>query len=851
MILLLTALAPCHAQTPPEFNVPNAPSLGQYTTEFLPVTARAEIERVYALLVDFRFEQALNELNLLAARQDLSASALSDVWTLIGYVHYNQRRGPDTVKALDKAIELEPKNATAHFFLASEYYVDGRKDLAEEHLIRAVRLRPTFVSAHRMLAELAKDGGQTGYAAEKYQEIVRLLPKSGYYNYQLYNAYKADGQFEKAIRTLDELIALEPGFTTNYYRKGEAYTKWYEKERRRELALEATRCYDQFKKLEPTNYQSALGPAKLAYDMGDMDTAQEQCNVANGLSPGHPDVVGLQAQLNNYYNEKRLRWIRQGATAGGLTLLTVLLAWSIRVAQRRAKVLSILSRFNTEAEPLYEFDKFKDFCLDFLEDELGLQRAALLLYSSSDNSLYEHGTLPEEVERIQLVTGKEVANWQLRVGNTLLMVRDLKSDAMFGKAFPSLLERFEARGFRAMVFLREGSLLRGLLALGWEGGRRVARRHLDILEPLSQLVAQNTERLHLYESTLHDEMTGLANRRCFEQRLSTEFRRASRYQQACSLVIFDIDNFKTVNDTYGHAQGDRVLVELAELVRRSLREGIDTASRTGGEEFSLILPATPLNLAVQTAERIRHKCERHRFSGFPRPHPITLSMGVATYPDHAPDEAELVKTADEAQYRAKKSGKNRVCPAGEVVPMQGPQLGSARKSEMNILDRDTGLYNGSYLSLRLADELHRSLRSGRALCVAIIGVDARGEPLDEETWRRLALILREQVREGMDVPARLESGELALLLPETSIEDGFFVVERFRQTVEKTMADCGLTVSAGVAARSLPAGGDPATRLMEAACDAYQRARQERNSVYCSALAAAPRPQPSTAWRDE
>ncbi|MBI5138022.1 MAG: GGDEF domain-containing protein [Nitrospirae bacterium] len=158
----------------------------------------------------------------------------------------------------------------------------------------------------------------------------------------------------------------------------------------------------------------------------------------------------------------------------------------------------------------------------------------------------------------------------------------------------------------------------------------------------------------------HDPLTGLDNREEFKQRLDMEVRRSERFGHPFSLLMVDIDQFKQVNDTHGHPTGDEVLCDLARLLRGTLR-GIEPAARYGGEEFAVILPETDLHGALTTAERLRAAA-----AGMAVPTQngqevaITVSIGVATFPDHGGDARTLVAKADKALYLAKRNGRDRV-----------------------------------------------------------------------------------------------------------------------------------------------------------------------------------------------
>lgn len=156
-----------------------------------------------------------------------------------------------------------------------------------------------------------------------------------------------------------------------------------------------------------------------------------------------------------------------------------------------------------------------------------------------------------------------------------------------------------------------------------------------------------------------DPLTGLFNRRRFENILELEFKKNVRYRIPMSCMMIDIDCFKSVNDTFGHHAGDAVLKEVALIVQRCIRE-VDTAARWGGEEFAVILPAVGLEQALVPAGRIVKAVAEHAFSEIGN-HPVTVSIGVADLPSEPVESGQqLVHLADAAMYAAKRLGRNRV-----------------------------------------------------------------------------------------------------------------------------------------------------------------------------------------------
>ena len=169
----------------------------------------------------------------------------------------------------------------------------------------------------------------------------------------------------------------------------------------------------------------------------------------------------------------------------------------------------------------------------------------------------------------------------------------------------------------------------------------------------------------LYQQATKDPLTGLSNRNYLQNELSKFISIGFRYNRVFSMMMLDIDFFKMVNDTYGHAVGDNVLKMVADILLSNKREQ-DIAARFGGEEFVVLLPETALDGAVAVAERIRIAIENCNLTPLGCQHTVTISIGISEFPLHGMKAEELVKCADEALYEAKANGRNRVCTARAV-----------------------------------------------------------------------------------------------------------------------------------------------------------------------------------------
>ncbi len=199
----------------------------------------------------------------------------------------------------------------------------------------------------------------------------------------------------------------------------------------------------------------------------------------------------------------------------------------------------------------------------------------------------------------------------------------------------------------------------------FDEGELVARvnTHLRIKELHESLQEKN--RL-LLEMANRDGLTGLYNHRYFQETISKDFKKALRYKESLSCIMFDIDHFKKFNDTYGHQTGDVVLKTLGGLVKNLMRDS-DLAARYGGEEFALLLYHTVASDAYQIAERLRKSVEQHKFQADDLVLSVNISVGVASYyhPEIS-DAKTLIECADKALYKAKEEGRNKVVAFEEI-----------------------------------------------------------------------------------------------------------------------------------------------------------------------------------------
>ncbi|MCP3978952.1 MAG: diguanylate cyclase [bacterium] len=246
-------------------------------------------------------------------------------------------------------------------------------------------------------------------------------------------------------------------------------------------------------------------------------------------------------------------------------------------------------------------------------------------------------------------------------------LRALEGISSFSAAL-HILAHIEATEDEAETLMRDLLEHRRLVQerLGRDPGLRVAA--IDFLSNIRHLlenptIVEQTQLERTQRSAITDPLTDLYNRRFFQSSLEIELQRSQRYTLRMAVLMFDLDNFKAVNDLYGHPFGDLVLKRTGRVLRRAVREA-DLACRFGGEEFSVVLPETDRLGAFAVGERVRRQLAEN-FATTPiegRIVAMTISGGVAAYPDDAQDPQRLVALADSALYHSKAAGRNRVTP---------------------------------------------------------------------------------------------------------------------------------------------------------------------------------------------
>ncbi len=339
---------------------------------------------------------------------------------------------------------------------------------------------------------------------------------------------------------------------------------------------------------------------------------------------------------------------------------------NLALKERQRELNNMIEIMKTLEEAI-ELQELSRIILDKTMELIKAEQGSLMLYDKEKDALEVMaitGINQKLVEHLKIRPGEAIAGKALQQ-RVPILVKDIEKDERFKQRNRP---RYKTKSFISAPIKTDDRPL-GVLNISDKGtGDAFTEEDIKLLLPIVSHVSVVIQRAEFHreseilrEISITDPLTGLLNRRYFQERLAEEIERAKRHQLSLSLIMADIDDFKSYNDTFGHLAGDEILKSMANTFRRTVRT-IDVVARFGGEEFTIILPQTRKEAAAAIAERVRKEVERMSFKreeALPRGK-LTLSLGLASFPEDAQDLTDLINNADKALYGAKALGRNRV-----------------------------------------------------------------------------------------------------------------------------------------------------------------------------------------------
>ena len=366
-------------------------------------------------------------------------------------------------------------------------------------------------------------------------------------------------------------------------------------------------------------------------------------------------VLDFQSEHLNFFDSEMIDLLTLFSTQASLALENARL---YSLERRRAEQLEAINAVARQTTAVLDLDELLTVVCRLLLEWFHSDHVAVLMAEGEALRVRAHeGRLtPNLALGAQLEPGIGIAARALGTGRSVI-----ENDVHVVKGYIAGFAETQSELCVPLIFFGEKL---GVLAL--DSARKNAFEHDDLqpLESVADICAAAIQNASYFDRMKQlayvDGLTGIHNRRYFEMRIVEELERAGRFQGRMSLIMVDIDNFKRVNDEFGHLLGDEVLRLVANILKQQLRKS-DLLCRYGGEEFAIVVPETTGENAVRVAEKLRRQIETHHFPGVPRS--VSISCGVADYPTQGITRDEVVAAADAALYTAKQAGRNRIASA--------------------------------------------------------------------------------------------------------------------------------------------------------------------------------------------
>jgi diguanylate cyclase (GGDEF)-like protein len=368
------------------------------------------------------------------------------------------------------------------------------------------------------------------------------------------------------------------------------------------------------------------------------------------------EVVGVldcQSDRLDHFDHETIKLLTLFSTQASIALQNARL---YQLERQRARQLEAINTIAQQSTAVMDLEELLARVCCVIQKAFDVSHVSLLLREETDLVMRaHHGTLtPCIAPSDRFPAAREPWSSVIATSGTVIE-KDLSSTPDHERLFKESASRM------SIPLISFGQTL-GVLTLHSAKPNAFRDSELQSLESVADICANSIQNAHYVDRVKQlaylDGLTGIFNRRFFELRIMEEIERARRYGTGMAVIMADIDQFKRLNDEFGHLLGDEVLRQVSSLFHQQLRK-IDVVCRYGGEEFAILLTQTTAKPSVAIAEKLRRLVEGFQFPGVPRT--VTISAGIASFPTHGKTRDELIRAADNSLYAAKQAGRNRVC----------------------------------------------------------------------------------------------------------------------------------------------------------------------------------------------
>jgi len=391
------------------------------------------------------------------------------------------------------------------------------------------------------------------------------------------------------------------------------------------------------------------------------------------------EVIGLLTMGpksgNQLFDDFDLYFLQQITAQAAVSINTC------RLYERRKREKEDLDKTLQNLSLLYSIGKAMNYISDLKNLLQYILNQAIDITSAEKGSIMLYNLETDRLN-IRVLAGLEDTEYQEKVNNNEIRCRSFKpGEGIAGRVFmtskPMIVNNIReddlfiesetsyVRSIACIPMIVYSDVVGVINVTNKKKGKEFTDEDVEMLKAVADQAAVAVNKAQLWDMAVTDSLTGLYVRRYFMVKLQEEIHRAERYGKRLSIIMADLDRFKKINDTYGHDAGDRALKTISVFLQKNIRD-VDAIARYGGEEFVMLIPDADKEAAYCLAQRLRTGLTKVKLEDLP---PITISLGIATYPSDSTDIEELIKKADAAMYEAKQKGRNRVVKYSKAIKL--------------------------------------------------------------------------------------------------------------------------------------------------------------------------------------